>query len=321
MASQTEVAHAGEYLFSEASGTLSRENITIASGAGVLYPGTVLGQNLNLAAGRVSVPSVSGTGNGTVSNVYAGPECEVGNYVVTCTATATHGGTFSVVTPGGVALPSLVMTAGAGAATNYRSRHINFTITDGSTDFASNDSFTFVVGSTAPTVVGTGNGTISAISAGGRLVEPGNYRLVCTATATNGGTFTGYDPDGNIFGVFALTAGAGTASAFTSEWINFTITDSTTDFAAGDFFHVAVYKNGATKWVQYDPSPTAFDGRHIAAGVLYAEVDATSADVAGVAHVRNCEVVSARLKWLAAVTAAEKTLGLADLAKRDILAR
>jgi hypothetical protein len=320
MASQLEVAAPGEFIASESPGTRSRENITIASGAGVLGAGTVLGANLGLAVGRVSVPTVVGTGNGVVTKVYAGPDCVVGNYVATCTATATHGGTFSVVGPNG-ALPSLVLTAGAGVATNYRSREINFTIADGSTDYAANDVFTFVVGATAPVIVGTGDGTISALSLGGRAVQAGNYQLRCSLIATHGGTWVGTDPAGNVFGTFVLTPGAGGTSVLTSDGINFSITDGSTDFAVGDYFNVAVYKNAATKYVAYDPSPTAFDGRHIAAGVLYAEVDATSADVAAVALVRDCEVVSSRLKWVTGMAAPEQAFGRADLATLGIIAR
>lgn len=36
--------HPGEFLLTEASGNRSRENITIAAGAGVIAPGTVLGK-------------------------------------------------------------------------------------------------------------------------------------------------------------------------------------------------------------------------------------------------------------------------------------
>lgn len=44
-----ETSHAGEFLFAEANGTLSRERIVIASGEGVLKAGTVLGK---LAGGK-----------------------------------------------------------------------------------------------------------------------------------------------------------------------------------------------------------------------------------------------------------------------------
>ncbi len=45
----TETSHAGEFLYAEANGTLSRERIVIASGEGVLKAGTVLGK---LAGGK-----------------------------------------------------------------------------------------------------------------------------------------------------------------------------------------------------------------------------------------------------------------------------
>ena len=40
----TEGRHPGEFLMTEANGQRSRENITIASGAGIIAPGTVLGR-------------------------------------------------------------------------------------------------------------------------------------------------------------------------------------------------------------------------------------------------------------------------------------
>ena len=40
----TEGRHPGEFLMTEANGQRSRENITIASGAGIIAPGTVLGK-------------------------------------------------------------------------------------------------------------------------------------------------------------------------------------------------------------------------------------------------------------------------------------
>jgi len=40
----TEGRHAGEFIMSEAAGKRSRDTITIASGAGVIAPGTVLGK-------------------------------------------------------------------------------------------------------------------------------------------------------------------------------------------------------------------------------------------------------------------------------------
>ena len=44
MASQAETPATGSFIYSEARGTLSRENITIVSGAGVLPAGRMLGK-------------------------------------------------------------------------------------------------------------------------------------------------------------------------------------------------------------------------------------------------------------------------------------
>jgi len=44
MATYTEARRTGEFLISEASGTRSREEVTIVSGAGALAAGTVLGK-------------------------------------------------------------------------------------------------------------------------------------------------------------------------------------------------------------------------------------------------------------------------------------
>jgi hypothetical protein len=44
MPSTTEVMYPGEFLLSEANGERSRDTITVASGAGVIRPGAVLGR-------------------------------------------------------------------------------------------------------------------------------------------------------------------------------------------------------------------------------------------------------------------------------------
>lgn len=55
----TEGRHPGEFLISEASGQRSRENITIASGAGVIAAGTVLGKVT--ASGKYIASAVGAT--------------------------------------------------------------------------------------------------------------------------------------------------------------------------------------------------------------------------------------------------------------------
>jgi len=318
MGALSEGRHAGEFLLGERPDGGSRDNITVLSGQN-LKAGAICGR-VTVGIGRVSIPTVVGTGNGTASLVFAGPEVELGSYVVTCTTAVAHGGVFSVTTPSGKTLPALTLTAGAGNTTAYTSRHLNFSITDGSTDFIATDAFTFVVSTTAPTVIGgTGTGTISALSLGPDA-RPGRYQVINREAITNGGRFEVIDPDGESLGEnFLMTAGSGTATAFTSRQINFTLTDAT-DFIAGNYFDVAVFNQlSGGKAVAWDP--TTFDGRHKAAGVLYDNTDATSADLAGVLVTRDATVIKGSLEWAAAITSSQKESAYLDLAARGIIAR
>lgn len=318
MTALTEGQYTGEFILSEAMGGRSRDAITVLSGQN-LKAGAVVGR-VNKGVGKAAIPAVVGTGNGTMSALFAGPEVEVGSYVVKCTGLATHGGTFSVTTPSGKALPSLTLTAGAGNTTAYRSRHINFSITDGSTDFAVNDTFTIVVTTGAPAVVGTGNGTISGLSLGPDA-KTGQYRVECIAAVTNGGTFKVVGPDGDIVAVGSIVAGAGGTLVLANQrQLNLTITDAATDFAVGDFFEVFVYNELAGgKCVAWDP--TTYDGRDDVAGVLYENVDASAGDLAGVIVARDAEVRKDDLQWAAAITAGQKESAYLDLEKRGIVAR
>lgn len=315
----TETRHAGEFLLGERADGGSRETLTVLSGQN-LNAGAVLGRVL-YGIGRVSIPAAVGTGTGAMSNVFAGPDVEVGNYVLTCITAVAHGGVFSVVTPSGYALPNFTMTAGSGVATNYRSRHINFTVTD-ATDFIVGDTFTVVVSTTAPTVIGgTGTGTISALALG-PWAKPGNYRVICVEAITNGGRFQIYrgGPNGGeALGHFLLTAGSGTASTFETPFFSFTITDAT-DFIVGNYFDVCIFNQLAGgKAVAWDP--TTFDGRHQVAGLLFAPVNASAGDAAGVAVVRGAAAAKGALDWAAAITSAQKESAYKELAALGIVCR
>lgn len=309
----------GEFLLGERADGGARTNITVLSGQN-LEAGDVVGR-VKYGIGRVSIPTVVGTGTGTVTNVFGGPEVEVGSYVMTCTAAVAHGGVFSLTTPSGKTLPSLTMTPGSGGTTNYRSRHLNFTITD-STDFIVGDVFTFVVSTTAPTVIGgTGTGTISALALG-PWAKPGNYRVIFVEAISNGGRFQVYrgGPNGGeSLGEFLLTAGSTTTSTFETPYFTFSITDAT-DFIVGNYFDVCVFNQlSGGKVVEWDP--TTYDGRHQAAGVLYADVDASAADAAGVIIARDAVVIKDALVWASAITSAQKESAYRDLEALGIIAR
>lgn len=307
--SSTETQHAGSFILAELLGALGRTPITVLSGQN-LNAGAVVGR-VKLGIGRVSIPTVVGTGNGTASLVFAGPEVEVGNYVLTCTAAATHGGVFSLTTPSGKTLPSFTMTPGSGGTTAYTSRHINFSITDGGTDFIVGDAFTFVVSTTVPTVIGgTGTGVLSALSLGPDA-KPGRYQIVNNVVNAGGGDMSVIGPDGNSVGGRFIWAASGSTASFTSRQINFTISDAT-DYIAGNYFDIAVFNQlSGGKVVAWDP--TTFDGRHKVAGVLYASVDASSADKAGVIVTRSSVVRKGSLTWGAAITSSQKESAYNDM--------
>ena len=135
MTEVTEGQHKGEFLVTEAEGSLSRETVTALSGQ-TLQPGHVLGK---VTVGTATGAAVSGnTGNGTIGTVSAGSAAKPGVYQIICIEPATDSGTFEVEDPDGVIVGRAVVgSAFAGP--------VNFTIADGGTDFAAGDRFTVTV--------------------------------------------------------------------------------------------------------------------------------------------------------------------------------
>lgn len=127
----TEGVHTAEFLVSEMNGCGSREAIKLLTGD--LKAGAVLARTVKSVAGG------SNTGNGTNGSIGADAEAPQGDYVLTCTAAAANGGTFSVTAPDSTDLGD----ATVGSAFD---NVIQFTIADGATDFAVNDTFTITVG-------------------------------------------------------------------------------------------------------------------------------------------------------------------------------
>jgi len=68
-------------------------------------------------------------------------------------------------------------------------------------------------------------------------------------------------------------------------------------------------------------APTAEDGTEKAAAVLFAAVDASTADKPAVITARDSEVQGAALLWPAGATASHKTTALAELTALGIVAR
>lgn len=133
MATHNEPARALEFLLSEASGTRSRENVTLAASQGALDPGTVLGK---ITKGAGSFAHVAGgTGNSTCGTITVGSNSKVGVYQLIFTA-ATKA---NIEDPDGVLLG--VVTLGS----EFTGGGLTFTMTAGATPHVANDRATITV--------------------------------------------------------------------------------------------------------------------------------------------------------------------------------
>ena len=131
----------------EADNLYSREVVTVKSGE-VLPIGQVLGKIKLGTAPNTGAATSGNTGAGTCTSVTAGVKAKQGTYTLKCIHPVAGAGIFSVEDPDGEALPDAV----AGVA--YVNEQINFTLNDGSPDFALGDEFTIAIAAGASTVVG-----------------------------------------------------------------------------------------------------------------------------------------------------------------------
>jgi hypothetical protein len=136
MVTKTEIGHAAGFICSEAAGDRSREKETMLSGQN-LKAGAALGKLFGTSL--VAAADGGNTGNGVMGTVTGGVETQVGVYTLTCIAAATDAGTFKVETPSGELLEDMTV------AVAYVNPQLNFTLADGSTDFAVGDKFTITV--------------------------------------------------------------------------------------------------------------------------------------------------------------------------------
>lgn len=298
----TEGRRTAEFILSEAPGWRSRENV-IVTGSAALVAGTVLG--LVLATGITQ--EFAGTGNGVLTPDASTPllaGVQEGAYRVVCIEPATNAGVFAVYDPQGVHIGNHTV-AGAAFA-----NQIKFAIADGATDFVAGDTFTlWVRGGAASAVTGTGNGTLT-LYATREPVQPGVYSLVCTAAASNGGTFSVTAPDGTVL------APATVGTRYVDGGLEFRLNDGGTDFIVGDSFAITVAR-GKVKACD----SAAVDGSGTAAGILIGAVDASAADAKGAALMRDAEVTFVELAWAAGMDASERQTARLALGARGIVCR
>ena len=154
----------------------------------------------------------------------------------------------------------------------------------------------------------TGDGAMGAVTVSADA-KVGLYAVTFLEPGLDAGDFQVEDPDG-------INVGTGSvAEVFTGGGVSFTMADGATDFVAGDRFVITVAQ-ATEKWVALPD-----DGSDQADGILYADIDASLADVEGVAVVRDAEVKSSMLTWPSGISADNKDLATQQLAARGIIIR
>jgi len=157
-----------------------RDELVTFAGAGTLAAGTILARQAD--ALTVTASAVSGGGNGTVSaaTVVAGAVPLVGVYTLTCLLAVTNGGKWKLTDPNGAIIADdLEQTVGAGAATVFNVGGLQFTITDGSSDF--------VAGATATLTVAAVGKMVPYATAGVGGAQIPSMVLASALTATGAG--------------------------------------------------------------------------------------------------------------------------------------
>lgn len=212
----------------------------VFAAAGTILAGTLLARPTEVPEidAEVVVAADGGnTGDGTVTASVVGVGPVVGVYNLTCTAEAANGGTFVLTDPDDAPVGTpMVMTAGAGAVSVFTRGGIQITITDGTEDFDTEDTFTLTVAATgeasaellapfdpngsdgfevpnhvltydvisatekrvtvAADEANTGDGAVTAEITSPDEVLLGPYVLECTGEVANGGVFSLTDPFG-----------------------------------------------------------------------------------------------------------------------------
>lgn len=124
-----------------------RDDLLTFAGIDTFVAGTILARKA--VADAVTASAVTGTGNGTVTLATVVPGSVIplaGIYTLTCTAVVTNGGVFKLTDPNGAIVASgLSLTVGAGAVTVIETAGLQFSVTDGTTDFIIGDFFTLTV--------------------------------------------------------------------------------------------------------------------------------------------------------------------------------
>lgn len=307
--SLTEKLHASGFVLSEGEGNISRDNGVLISGQN-LAAGTVLGKIINAIASAVKAGG--NTGNGTNGGLSISALAVAGVYKLRCASTgpgvAAAGTTGAVVGTGNGAITASPATGAGAKVGTYQVTCIAAAANSGT--FSVEDPDGVTIGSAVVGAPFTTHLTFTIADGANDWVVGDHFPIV--VAAANSGIFSVETPEG----VFLPNATVGTG--YTSDHINFTLTDGATDFIVGDGFDVTV---GAGSGKFTILAPAAVDGSQVAAGILVAAVDASAADVACVNLARYAEVNTNELTWPGGITAGQKATAIAQLLAAGIVIR
>jgi len=295
----TEGAYLNDLLKWEMENNHSREHVTVLAGQDLVM-GSVIGK---IKIGSVPTTGTAGTntGNGTCVSVTGGAKTKVGVYNLRCVGVAANGGIFSVRDPDGESLPDAVMGA-------YTNPAINFTLTDGATDFALGDSFTITVPA--------GSGKVRELNLTGIDGSEDAYGILTAGADTTDTTRkqVAYTSGG----VAELLAGetlTGAISGATAQVVSFTLSSGT--FAAGTAAGTLILDNQVGTFQAENQN----SARQTNICTIGADTSAYNSDRQAVAIVRDAQIVADYLTWPAGASDAQKAAALTQLANAGIVTR
>lgn len=291
----------------EMENLLSREKVTVLA-AQELELGAVVGK---VTAGTVPTTgtlTAVGAENGTCTSVTGGKNVKVGTYRITCIQAVTNGGVFEVTGVNGEHLGTVAIDPGAGQTGVFASDQINFTLTDGSTDF--------VFGSLFSIAVPAGSGKITAISPSavdGTGIAYGFMAAACNAAASGRRTLA--YTSGGTYEIEAGDTITGATSLATARVVAITL--STGTWAGGDAAGTMTLEDQSGT---FQSENLNVGGNTNVATIAGNSSAVAAADKEGVAIIRNAQVVTGNLAWPSGTTAAQIATALAELALKGIIA-
>jgi hypothetical protein len=277
----------------------SREQVVVEGGE-ALAVGTVLGR-VGRTCPTTGTPVGTPTGGGTCTGVSAGPEAQIGTYTLRCIVLASGAGTFEVQAPDGTALEQ----ATVGVA--YTNPQINFTLNDGTPDFALGDSFTIAVAA--------GSGKVKAIDFSAVDGSEDACGILAASVDTTGTQKTLAFTSGGPYEVRRGDVITGATSGATASVVSLALSSGT--WAGGDAAGTMILDNQVGTF----QSENLDVGTDTNVATIASNSSAYAPDTDGAAIVRDAIIDAENLVWPTGATTEQKAKALAQLKDKGIIVR